>query len=324
MPTPTRTDAERFTRPPHSDAAGPSDPAASETAARSDAAAPGDAATPSDAASPNGAASRTAAASSTAAAAPWRRRFPTAALLRWLSPLALLGVWQLLSATGVLSPKDLAAPSTILVAAWDLIQNGQLPDALAVSLRRAALGLVVGVSAATVLGTIAGLSQAGDVVVDPPMQMLRTLPLFGLIPLFILWFGIGETPKVLLVALGVVIPLYLNLVAALRGIDPELYEVADSLRLTRAERVRHILLPGALPGALVGLRQSLGVAWLALVVAEQVNAGSGLGYMINNARDFLQTDVVVVGLLTYAVLGLLTDALVRVLERRALRWRAAR
>jgi sulfonate transport system permease protein len=224
----------------------------------------------------------------------------------------------------VLSPKDLAAPSTILTAAWDLIQNGQLPDALAVSLRRAALGLVVGVAAATVLGTIAGLSRAGDTIVDPPMQMLRTLPLFGLIPLFILWFGIGETPKVLLVALGVVIPLYLNLVAALRGIDPELYEVADSLRLTRRERIRHILLPGALPGALVGLRQSLGVAWLALVVAEQVNAGSGLGYMINNARDFLQTDVVVVGLLTYAVLGLVTDALVRVLERRALRWRAAR
>ncbi|WP_445147865.1 ABC transporter permease [Baekduia sp. Peel2402] len=294
MPSPTRIQEERFVRTPPRDA-----PVPSETVA----VAPSAAATPDRAR---------------------RRRVPTAALLRWLSPLALLGLWQLLSATGVLSPKDLAAPTTILTAAWDLIQNGQLPDALAVSLRRAALGLLVGVSAATVLGTIAGLSKAGDVVVDPPMQMLRTLPLFGLIPLFILWFGIGETPKVLLVALGVVVPLYLNLVAALRGIDPELYEVADSLRLTKRERVRHILLPGALPGALVGLRQSLGVAWLALVVAEQVNAGSGLGYMINNARDFLQTDVVVVGLLTYAVLGLLTDALVRVLERRALRWRAVR
>ena len=271
-----------------------------------------------------GATPPSAAAREAAAPAPRRRlRVPTAALLRWLSPLALLVLWQVASDTGVLSPKDLAAPSTILAAARDLIDNGQLPDALAVSLRRAALGLVVGVSAATVLGAIAGLSRTGDVVVDPPMQMLRTLPLFGLIPLFILWFGIGETPKVLLVALGVVVPLYLNLVAALRGIDPELYEVADSLRLTRRERVRHILLPGALPGALVGLRQSLGVAWLALVVAEQVNAGSGLGYMINNARDFLQTDVVVVGLLTYAVLGLVTDALVRVLERRALRWRTA-
>jgi sulfonate transport system permease protein len=314
---PTRTDDPRFTRPTPGEAAAP-DP--NDAVARRETAAPalpGDAPALAPADPPPGAAAPR--------PRPGRRpRVPTAALLRWLSPLALLGLWQLLSATGVLSPKDLAAPTTILTAAWDLVQNGQLPDALAVSLRRAALGLLVGVAAATVLGTIAGLSKAGDVVVDPPMQMLRTLPLFGLIPLFILWFGIGEAPKVLLVALGVVIPLYLNLVAALRGIDPELYEVADSLRLTRRERVRHILLPGALPGALVGLRQSLGVAWLALVVAEQVNAGSGLGYMINNARDFLQTDVVVVGLLTYAVLGLLTDALVRVLERRALRWRAAR
>ena len=189
------------------------------------------------------------------------------------------------------------------------------------SLRRAVLGLVVGVAAAVALGSLAGLSRPGDALVDPPMQMIRTLPLFGLVPLFILWFGIGETSKIALVALGVVIPLYLNLVAALRGIDPELYEVADTVRLSRRERVRHILLPGALPGALVGFRQSLGVAWLALVVAEQVNTDSGLGFLINNARDFLQTDVIVVGLLAYAVLGLITDALVRRLERRALRWR---
>ena len=244
-------------------------------------------------------------------------------LVRWISPVAILLLWQLASSTGLLSPKDLAAPTTILTAAWDLVRNGQLPDALLVSLRRAALGLAVGTAFAVVLGAIAGLSKTGDAIVDPPLQMLRTLPLFGLIPLFILWFGIGETPKVLLVALGVVIPLYLNLVAALRGIDPELFEVADTLRLTRRERFKHIIIPGALPGALVGFRQSLGVAWLALVVAEQVNAGSGLGYLINNARDFLQTDVVVVGLLTYAVLGLLTDWLVRILERRALRWRDA-
>jgi sulfonate transport system permease protein len=240
---------------------------------------------------------------------------------RWISPIAILVVWQLLSASGALSPKTLAAPTDILSTAWDLTRSGDLPSALIVSLRRAALGLVLGVSAAVALGAAAGLSRAGDALVDPPMQMVRTLPLFGLVPLFILWFGIGETSKIALVALGVVIPLYLNLVAALRGIDRELYDVATTVKLTRAERVRHILLPGALPGALVGFRQSLGVAWLALVVAEQVNTSSGLGYLINNARDFLQTDVIVVGLLAYAVLGLITDALVRRLERRALAWR---
>jgi sulfonate transport system permease protein len=243
------------------------------------------------------------------------------AAARWITPLALLALWQLASATGVLDPDTLESPATIVSTAWDLIETGELPDALLVSLRRAMAGLVLGTAAAIALGTLAGLTRAGDALVDPPMQMLRTLPLFGLIPLFILWFGIGETPKIALVALGVVIPLYLNLVAALRGIDRELYDVARTVKLTRAERARHILLPGALPGALVGFRQSLGVAWLALVVAEQVNTSSGLGYLINNARDFLQTDVIVVGLLAYAVLGLITDALVRRLERRALAWR---
>lgn len=244
-------------------------------------------------------------------------------IARWISPVAILAIWQAASATGVLSPDSLAAPTDILSTAWSLIKDGQLPDALAVSLGRAALGFVVGAAVALVLGTIAGLSKLGDALVDPPMQMVRTLPLFGLVPLFIIWFGIGETPKITLVAVGVTIPLYLNVIAALRAIDRELYDVADVLKLTRWERVREVLIPGALPGTLVGLRQSLGVAWLALIVAEQVNAGSGLGYLINNARDFNQTDIVVVGLLAYAVLGLLTDSLVRGFERRALRWRDA-
>jgi sulfonate transport system permease protein len=240
---------------------------------------------------------------------------------RWLSPVALVVLWQLASTTGLLPEKTLESPLGILSTAWELTREGQLPQALVVSLRRAAEGFVLGAAVALIAGTFAGLNRAGNAVIDPPMQMLRTVPLFGLIPLFILWFGIGETPKVLLVALGVVIPLYLNLIGALKGIDPELYEVADSLRLSRWQRLRHVVAPGALPGTLVGLRQSLGVAWLALIVAEQVNANAGLGYMINNARDFLRTDIVVVGLLAYAVLGLLTDAIVRAIEAHALRWR---
>ncbi len=241
--------------------------------------------------------------------------------LRWVSPVAILLLWQALSATGVLPEKTLAGPAQIFATAADLIQSGELPAALWVSLQRALLGLLFGTVAGIVLGVAAGASRLGDLAVDPPMQMLRTIPLFGLVPLFILWFGIGETPKVLLVALGVVIPLYLNLVAALRGVDPELLEVADTLRLRRLERWRHVIVPAVLPGALVGFRQSLGIAWLALIVAEQIAASKGLGYMINNARDFLQTDVIVVGLLAYAILGLLTDGLVRVLETRALRYR---
>nr|WP_216654314.1 ABC transporter permease [Nocardioides sp. zg-DK7169] len=243
------------------------------------------------------------------------------AALRWVSPVLLVALWQVASSTGLLDPDVLPSPRELASTTAELYRDGALMEALGVSTRRAALGFLLGAIAAVVLGLAVGLSRLGDALIDPLMQMVRMLPLFGLIPLFIVWFGIKEEPKIYLVALGVVVPLYLNLVAALRNVDPDLKEAAISLRLTRWEQARHLVLPAVLPGALVGLRQSLGVAWLALIVAEQINAGAGLGYLINNARDFLRTDVIVVGLLCYAVLGLLTDLVVRVLERRALRWR---
>ncbi|GAA1016646.1 ABC transporter permease [Acrocarpospora pleiomorpha] len=240
---------------------------------------------------------------------------------RWLSPVAVIVIWQVASSTGLLPPRLLAAPATIAATAADLVQSGVLPTAVGVSLQRVLLGFAAGAAAGILLALVAGLSRPGENAVDPLMQMLRALPFFGLIPLFILWFGIGETPKVLLVALAVSFPLYLNTFAGIRGVDGKLAEVAHTLKLGRAALIRHIVLPGALPQTLVGLRQSLGVAWLALIVAEQVNATAGLGYMINDAREFLRTDVIVVGLLVYSALGLATDALVRLLERRALSWR---
>ncbi|WP_169944780.1 ABC transporter permease [Microbispora sp. H11081] len=240
---------------------------------------------------------------------------------RWVSPLVLVLLWQAASASGLLPARLLAAPSQIASTTLDLVSTGTLPTAIAVSLERVLLGFAAGALTGIGLALVAGLSRAGENAVDPIMQMLRALPFFGLIPLFILWFGIGEAPKVLLVALAVSFPLYLNTFAGIRGVDGKLAEVARTLRLGRAALVRHIVLPGALPQTLVGLRQSLGVAWLALIVAEQVNADAGLGFMINDAREFLRTDVIVVGLLVYSALGLLTDALVRLLERRALVWR---
>jgi sulfonate transport system permease protein len=232
-----------------------------------------------------------------------------------------VAVWQIASVTGVLPERLLAAPTTIAVTAVDLIADGTLPAAIAVSLQRVAAGFLLGGIAGVLLAVAAGLSRAGENAVDPLMQMLRALPFFGLIPLFILWFGIGETPKIILVALAVSFPLYLNTFAGIRGVDGKLAELGRTLKLGRAELIRHIVLPGALQQTLVGLRQSLGVAWLALIVAEQVNADAGLGFMINDAREFLRTDVIVVGLLVYSALGLLTDAVVRLLERRALSWR---
>jgi sulfonate transport system permease protein len=248
-------------------------------------------------------------------------RLPKAALLRLVSPLALLALWQLASSSGLLSERLLAAPDKIAGTAVDLLRDGTLTDAIGVSLQRAGTGFLIGAVAGVGLALAAGLSRVGENAVDPPMQMLRALPLFGLIPLFILWFGIGETPKVALVAFGVAFPLYLNTFSGIRSVDARLAEVGRVLSLGRIALIRHVVLPGALPQALVGLRQSLGVAWLALIVAEQVNAGKGLGFMINDAREFLRTDIVVLGLLVYAVLGLTTDAIVRLLERRALAWR---
>ncbi|GHF52992.1 sulfonate transport system permease protein [Amycolatopsis bartoniae] len=250
---------------------------------------------------------------------PRKRRLPD--LRRWLSPLALLGLWQVASSTGLLPADKLSSPWTVLQAGIETARSGELGDAFVVSLGRVAAGFAIGAAVALVLGVAAGLSAWAGVLIDPPVQMLRTLPFLGLIPLFILWFGIGEEPKILLVALGVLFPLYLNIFSALRGVDPDLVEAAKALGYTRGERLLHVQLPSAVPQALVGLRQSLGVAWLALIVGETVNADAGLGYLITNARDFLRTDVIVVGLVVYAVLGLATDALVRLVERRALRWR---
>ena len=243
-------------------------------------------------------------------------------LRRWPSPIILLAVWQLGSMLTLIPEEKIASPAQILATGKQLVLDGTLGSETLVSVQRVALGFAIGAVIGVALAVLAGLSRLGEDAVDPPMQMLRTLPHFGLIPLLIVWMGIGETPKIALIALGVTFPLYLNTFAGIRSIDRKFLEAARTLHLNRRQRLRHVVIPGAIPQALVGLRQSLGVAWLSLIVAETVSASSGLGYMINHAREFLQTDVIVVGLAVYSILGLLTDSVVRYLERRALSWRS--
>ena len=242
-------------------------------------------------------------------------------LIRLASPLVLLGLWQLGSALGLIPQDVLPAPSLIIEAGIELIKNGQLADAMGVSGIRVVEGLVLGGFVGVALGTAVGLSRWFEATVDPPMQMIRALPHLGLIPLFILWFGIGELPKVLLVALGVSFPLYLNTFSAIRQVDPKLFETAQVLGFSFWQRFRTIILPSAAPQVLVGVRQSLAIAWLTLIVAEQINADKGIGFLINNARDFLRIDIIIFGLIVYALLGIGTDTIVRSLERRALRYR---
>ncbi len=246
---------------------------------------------------------------------------------RVISPVALLVVWQLSSALHLISSQKLPPPTAVVSKAYNLVTisqtefGGTLQHAMLISLERMAIGFAVGAAVALLCAVVAGLSRVGEEAIDPIMQMLRTLPLFGLIPVFIVWFGIGQLPKILLVALGATIPLYLNAFSGIRGVDGRLGELGRSLGLSRWETLVHIILPGALPETLVGLRQSLGVAWLALVVAEQINANSGLGYMINQATQFSENNVIIVALLVYTILGLITDWMVRILERRTLSWR---
>ena len=250
-----------------------------------------------------------------------RHRRGVAALRRAASPLALLCLWQAASATGVLPADRLAPPMQILRAMGQEWEKGTLQEATGVSLQRVLLGFAVGASVALLLAAVAGMSRIGEDVVDPPMQMLRTVPHLGLLPLLVLWLGIDEAPKITLIALGVAFPLYVNTVAGIRGVDATYLDAARAMRLSWGSRLRHVVVPGALPSVLVGLRLSLGVAWLSLIVAEQINATSGIGYLVSDAASFGRTDVVVGGLLIYSLLGLATDALVRTIERKALAWR---
>lgn len=248
-------------------------------------------------------------------------------LPRWLrrtsGPVVLVLIWHILSVTGLLPSEVLAGPSTVISSAGALIATGELQEAMWVSLSRALIGLVIGGTIGVTLAVLAGLFRLGEDLIDATMQMLRTVPNVALIPLLIIWFGIGEAPKIALIALGTAFPLYLNVYAGIRNVDQSLIEAGRTLGLSRLAMIRNVVLPGALPSALVGLRYSLGIAWLALVFGEQINATAGIGYLMANAREFFQTDVIVVCLVVYALLGLGVDFTVRLLEKVFLSWRPA-
>jgi len=257
-------------------------------------------------------------------ARPPRRRLGLAASdpLGWLlGPAVLLFVWTLGAYTGAIDPRILPAPWTAVATARELVAEGRLQANLAISAWRAIQGLAIGAALGAGLALVSGLTLLGGYLIDGVVQMKRALPILALIPLLILWLGIGETMKVTIIAIAVFIPVYLNTHTALRAIETRYVELAETLRLSRAAFARQVVLPGALPGFLLGLRFGVTNAWLALVVVEQLNATSGIGYMMNLARTYAETDVIVVGLVLYAILGLASDQAVRALERRLLGWR---
>lgn len=238
-----------------------------------------------------------------------------------LGPGLLLLYWSVLSATGWLDPRILPPPWTAVTTAIELIREGRLQENLAVSAWRAMTGLAFGVAIGVTLALISGLSLLGGYVIDGLVQIKRGVPILALIPFMILWLGIGETMKVTLIATAVFFPVYINTHNALRAIDIRHVELAETVRLSRWQFLRHVVVPGTLPGFLTGLRFSVTSSWLALVVVEQLNATSGIGYMVTLARNYAQTDVMLVGLVVYALLGFGSDAAVRQLERHLLSWR---
>jgi sulfonate transport system permease protein len=240
---------------------------------------------------------------------------------RAIGPLVALGLWQLVCSLGVFTSVEIASPAAVVDAARELWAQDALQPNLLISLQRVIEGLTAGVFCGVFLAVLCGLFWLGEDLLDPIIQAFRGVPILGLLPLVIIWFGVGELPKVFIIGTGCAIPVYINTFAAIRGVDVKLVEAGQTFGLGRWGLVRKVILPGALPGFLVGLRFALVAAWLSDVIAEEINAQSGLGYLINQAQTTNRTDVMCLCLVIYVILSLTADAIVRLLERTLLRWR---
>lgn len=241
---------------------------------------------------------------------------------RAIGPLALVAIWAIITTAGLVDPSILPSPQGLAHGFKQLWVEQNLQGQIGVSLGRAAAGGAVGILIGLALGVVAGLSRLGEELFDALLQMLRTVPFLALVPLFIVWFGIGETPKLILIALATLFPMYLNTYAGVRNVDRKVIEASRSFGLSGTRLVREVVLPLALPQIFTGLRFALGVSVLVLIAAEQINASAGLGFLLNGAQLYQQVDVILICIGIYAVLGLGADILVRALERVFLPWRA--
>lgn len=261
-------------------------------------------------------------AKGTDAAARRKRNDKWAVVIRGLIlPVSVLVIWQTAGSLELISRTLLPTPLAIMQAFIDLILSGEMFKHLEISVYRAAAGFLLGGALGLLLGLVTGLFRRAEETLDPTVQMLRMIPHLAITPLFILWFGFGELSKVLLIAKGAFFPLYVNTFLGIRSADSKLFDVARILEFSRWKQITRLVIPAAMPNLLLGLRLSLGIAWLGLVVAELMGSSEGIGYLIMDARQFSQTQIVFVGIIIFAVVGKLTDSLVRLLEKKLLKWR---
>ncbi|MFY0762465.1 ABC transporter permease subunit [Metabacillus dongyingensis] len=241
----------------------------------------------------------------------------------WIIPMILLVVWEIVSSLEIVSPSLFPSPITVLLSGWQLTVSGELFQHVLASLSRAAVGMLIGGLIGFILGILNGLSNISFRLTDTTIQMIRNIPHLALLPLVIVWLGIDEGAKIFLVVLGVLFPVYINTYHGIRTVDPGFIEMGKMYNLKGWGLFKHILFPGALPSIFVGLRYALGVMWLTLIVAETIPTEEGIGYLATNAREFMQTDIIILSIVIYAMLGKLADIIAQKGEKKALKWNAS-
>lgn len=240
--------------------------------------------------------------------------------LPWVIPILFLILWQTVAVLEVVSPSLFPAPTSVLSSFWGLLSSGVLINHIEISLYRAFTGLLIGGIIGLLLGVLNGWSNFSFQAIDTSIQMIRNIPHLALLPLVIVWLGIGEPSKIFLVALGVMFPVYINTLHGIRTVNPGFVEVGKMYGLKGWQLFKQVYLPSALPSIFVGIRYALGVMWLTLIVSETIATNQGIGYLAMNARQFMQTDVIIVSIVIYALFGKLADVLTQLGEKYALRW----
>jgi len=238
-----------------------------------------------------------------------------------LLPAALLALLEAASRTGWVAGHLMPPPSEVLNTVWWLLQQGNLLAHIATSSLRVLVGFGLGASLALAVGALVGLSRGAERVLDPSFQALRAIPSLAWVPLLLLWLGIDESPKIVLIAIGAFFPVYMGVAAGFRDVDRKLVEVARMAGLSQLALVRRLLLPAALPSVMTGLRNGLSLAWMFMVAAELIAATRGLGYLLTDGRETSRADIVLAAIVLLALLGKLTDTGMAAVERRWLTWR---